>query len=102
VARGLAKLRRAATRGEASQRNDGDSHKTVLDPWIARIEAYVARSYDGRLTLLTTREDGVVGDWAKLAAHTAVHTIPGTHLTCITDCLTETASVLATVLAGEA
>jgi amino acid adenylation domain-containing protein len=102
VARGLAKLRRAATRGEASQRIDGDSHKTVLDPWIARIEAYVARSYDGRLTLLTTREDGVVGDWAKLAAHTAVHTIPGTHLTCITDCLTETASVLATVLAGEA
>jgi amino acid adenylation domain-containing protein len=101
VARGVAKLLCRARPAMALRRIDGGTEKTILDPWIALTETYVAQQYDGRLTLLRTRDDDAGGGWLEVAPQTAVHVIPGTHVTCITDCLNETAVVLAEILTAE-
>jgi hypothetical protein len=103
----------------------GPSNGQVLDPWFRLTEAYVPRRYDGSLTIFlsaaenssrvrsaaensspvrSAAEDSsrAAGrGWPALAPHVDVHRLRGTHITCITDFIGDTADMLGEVLAAE-
>jgi amino acid adenylation domain-containing protein len=77
-----------------------------LTPWISRTEAYVPRRYDGRLTVLQTNSTSPTDNaercgWSTIAPQVHQQTIPGTHLTCITEFIDDTAAAIAGVLARD-
>jgi amino acid adenylation domain-containing protein len=77
--------------------------ESPLDPWIEIIEAYLPPPYDGRLTLLLTNDDapGVARGWSTVVPRCDVHALAGTHASCITEFIGDTAQVFAAVLADE-
>jgi thioesterase domain-containing protein len=79
---------------------------TALADWRRRAEAYVPRPYAGAVTLLLTRPapGSAVGDrggWRTNAPRVVCREIPGTHMSCITEFLDDTARAIATALQSE-
>jgi hypothetical protein len=68
-----------------------------LDAWKRRVEAYVPRRYDGPVSVLVTASAGQGGasGWNVLAPRITVSNLAGTHLTCITDFIEDTALAVA-------
>ena len=64
---------------------------------------YEPRPYGGTLTLLWPREDPIpvataTRWWARVAASVSTHQVPGTHITCLTRNVDESAAVLSRCL----
>jgi thioesterase domain-containing protein/acyl carrier protein len=94
----LARLRGAFARepvnGEPAESSE------LGNQWLRITAAYRLRPYSGRLTLLFSAEatPRTIRAWSIAAPRVDRRSIPGTHFTCITDHIAETAHALAAAL----
>jgi aspartate racemase len=88
------------------RRGQADSRVRGRHYWKAHRMAmlrYSPRTYSGRLTLFWTgefspRSQSVTSEWRQLAQEVEVHSIAGTHLTCLTTYLCDLAAHVSTCL----
>jgi hypothetical protein len=93
-------------RDGGNRRGQADSRVRGRHYWKAHRMAmlrYSPRTYSGRLTLFWTgefapRSESVTSEWRQLAQEVEVHSIAGTHLTCLTTYLCDLAAHVNTCL----
>jgi amino acid adenylation domain-containing protein len=84
-----------------------ERHRKINEIYESAMAAYVPRKYSGRVTLLQPAEwmqgplDDVTFGWRDVATKVDVRTIPGGHLSCITDHVGELAACLRDCLSNE-
>lgn len=77
--------------------------RNLLKEWKQISEAYVARRYDGRITVLVAHDTGRAhrtpsSGWSAIAPRVDVRSLKGDHFTCITEHVADTASALDSAL----